>query len=70
MFTKVKSIIATGKQVHVELKQLQLNLQKLSQASASITAFQDEVERAIDRFQFKSKPRLDKINEIVKNLNK
>lgn len=70
MFTKVKSIIAAGKQVHVELKQLQLNLQKLSQASASITAFQDEVERAIDRFQFKSKPRLDKINEIVKNLNK
>jgi hypothetical protein len=70
MFTKVKSIIAAGKQVHVELKQLQLNLQKLSQASASIAAFQDEVERAIDRFQFKSKPRLDKINEIVKNLNK
>lgn len=70
MFTKVKSIFQAGKQVNSELKKLNVNLQKLAQASEAVTAFQDEVQRAVARFQFKSQPRLDKINEIVKDLNK
>ncbi len=70
MLTEVKSIFQVGKQVHSELKQLHNNVQKLAQVSEAVTAFQDEVKRAIARFQFKSQPRLDKINEIVKHLNK
>lgn len=65
MFEKVKDVINAGKHVDNELKSLSHNLHKLSQASQSVTAFSHDVQRAVDRFQFKTQPRLDKINELV-----
>lgn len=70
MFQNIKSIARSAKHVQQEVKQLQGNLQKLSAASQTVTSFQHDVQRAVDRWQFKCQPRLDKISELMKDLNK
>lgn len=70
MFEKTKTIIIAAKKVTSEAKSLRYNLQQLSQAGQSATAFTHDVQRAIDRFEFKTQPRLDKINELIKKMKR
>ena len=69
MFEKTKSVWKAGKRVQAEVNNLQANLKKLAASQDNLTAFQHDVQRAVDRWQFEAQPRLDKINELLKHLN-
>lgn len=59
----IKDSIADVKDLIHSIRGLQSNVKKLQQALPAVTEFQNEVQRSVDKWQFKSKPRIDKIKE-------
>lgn len=67
---KIKNSIADVKQLIHSVRGLQANIKKLQAALPAVTDFQDEVQRSIDKWQFKAQPRIDKIKATVDRLSK
>lgn len=65
---RVKEDWSDIKQLQTSIKQLQSNVTALQDASKQISNYTADVERLINQWQFKSQPRLDKIQEILNKM--
>lgn len=59
----IKDSIADVKDLIHSIRGLQSNVKKLQRALPAVTEFQNEVQRSVDKWRFKSQPRIDKIKE-------
>lgn len=66
---KIKNRIADIKQLLHSVQQLQANVKELQGSLPAVTEFQNEVQRALDQWRFKSQSRIDKITELIDDLN-
>lgn len=64
----IKDSIADVKDLIHSVQGLRDNIKKLQQALPAVTEFQNEVQRSVDKWQFKSQPRIDKIKETADQL--
>lgn len=62
-----ESIVDVKKLIH-SVRNLQSNVKKLQQALPAVMEFQSEIQRSVDKWQFKSQPRIDKIKETADQL--
>lgn len=66
---KIKNQIADIKQLLHSVQQLQANVKEFQESLPAVTEFQNEVQRALDQWHFKSQSRINKITELIDDLN-
>ncbi|MGM9892331.1 hypothetical protein [Limosilactobacillus sp.] len=66
---RIKNRVADIKQLLHSVQQLQANVKELQESLPAVTEFQNEVQRALDQWHFKSQSRIDKIMGLIDDLN-
>ncbi|MDD6432144.1 MAG: hypothetical protein PUF79_03350 [Lactobacillaceae bacterium] len=69
MLNEIRSMIATVQKIQGQFSQLRNNIQQLQQSMTEVNDFIDGVNKDIAKWQFKSQPRLTRLQEIVNRLN-
>lgn len=69
MLNEIQSMIATVKKIQGQFSQLRDNIQQLQQSMTGVNDFIADVNKDIAKWQFKSQPRLTRLQEIVDRLN-
>lgn len=70
MVKKLRSLATTIQQFNNQVKVLRANLQQLQDAMNGINHFVTGVNRVFDKWQFKSRPRIERIQKISQRLTK
>lgn len=58
------------KQLYFSIKDLGASLKELQASTAGVKKFTTEIERQVNRWQFKSEPAINKIQQLTKQLKK
>jgi peptidoglycan hydrolase CwlO-like protein len=69
MLNEIRSMIATVQKIQGQFGQLRDNIQQLQQSMTGVNDFIADVNKDIAKWQFKSQPRLTRLQEIVDRLN-
>lgn len=69
MLNEIRSMIATVQKLQGQFSQLRNNIQQLQHSMTGVNDFIADVNKDIAKWQFKSQPRLNRLQEIVDRLN-
>lgn len=69
MFKEIKELVAGVQRLQGQVKSLQQGITRLQAATATASHFVDEIQQAVNKWQFKNQPRLARISKIIDRLN-
>lgn len=69
MLNEIQGMIAEIQKIRNQFGQLQENLQQLQEALTGVNCFLDDVNKDVAKWQFKSQPRLARMQKIADRLN-
>lgn len=69
MKNEIRAMIAAVQKLRNQLGQLQNNVQQLQSSLTNVNRFIDDVNKDIAKWQFKSQPRLTRIQKLIDRLS-
>lgn len=69
MLNEIRGMIATVQKIQGQFSQFRDNIQQLQQSMTGVNDFIADVNKDIAKWQFKSQPRLTRLQEIIDRLD-